>query len=111
MFAMAWVLYEVDSCVRGFHVYQDTWTPLVGEELHCEREENIHDHYAVVVKKGSARVGHVPRKISAARTLFLRKRGTLKCRITAVHHQYSADLPQFWGLEIPCKLRSIFWTG
>ena len=25
-------VYEVDSCVRGYHVYQDTWTPLVGEE-------------------------------------------------------------------------------
>ena len=45
-------VHEVDSCVRGYHVYQYTWTPLVGEELHCEREENIHDHYAVVVKKG-----------------------------------------------------------
>ena len=43
-------VYEVDSCVQGYHVYQDTWTPLVGEELHCEREEeNIHDRYAVVV--------------------------------------------------------------
>ena len=36
------MLYEVDSCVHGF---QDTWTPLVGEELHCEGEENIHDCY------------------------------------------------------------------
>ena len=60
MFAKACVLYEVDSCVRGFYEYQDTWTPLVGEELHCEREENIHDRFAVVVKKGSARVGDVP---------------------------------------------------
>ena len=32
MFAMACMLYEVDSCIRGFHMYQDTWTPLVGEE-------------------------------------------------------------------------------
>ena len=97
-------MYEVDSCVRSYHVYQDTWTLLVGEELYCEREEeNIHDRYAVVVKKGSARVGHVPRKVSAPCTLFLRKGGTLKCRITAVHRRYSADLPQ-GGLEIPCKL-------
>ena len=97
-------VYEVDSCIRGYHVYQDTWTPLVGEELHCKREEeNIQDRYAVVVKKGSARVGHMPRKVSAVCTLFLHKGGTLKCRITAVHRRYSIDLPQ-GGLEIPCKL-------
>ena len=36
------MLYEVDSCVNGF---QDTWTPLVGKELHCEGEENVHDCY------------------------------------------------------------------
>ena len=71
-------VYEVDSCVRGYHVYQDTWTPLVGEELHCEREEeNIHDRYAVVVKKGSAKVGHMPRKISTACTLFCVREGHL----------------------------------
>ena len=41
MFAMACVLYEVNSCICSFHVYQNTWTSLVGEELHCVREENI----------------------------------------------------------------------
>ena len=94
-------VYEVDNCSRGYHVYEDTWTPLVGEELHCDREENIHNCYAVVVKKGSARVGYMSRKVSAACTLFLHKGRTLKCRITAVHRQYLANLPQ-GGLEIPC---------
>ena len=40
-------VYQVDRCVRGYHVYQDTWSPLVGEELDCKRQkENIHDYYA-----------------------------------------------------------------
>ena len=43
-------VYEVDSCVRGYHVYQDIWTPLVGEEVDCKREEeNIRDRYKVGV--------------------------------------------------------------
>ena len=98
------VVYEVESCIRGFHMYQDTWTPVIGEELHCAREgKNIHDHYAVVVKKERHVVGQVPRKVSAACTLFLQKGGDLKGRITAARHRYSTDLPQ-GGLEIPCKL-------
>ena len=25
--------YELESAVRGFHVYKPTWTPVIGEEL------------------------------------------------------------------------------
>ena len=27
---------ETDTSVRGYHVYQDNWTPVIGERLHCE---------------------------------------------------------------------------
>ena len=47
-------------------------------------------------------IGHIPRKLSAACSLFLRLGGTMNCEITDGHRQYSADLPQ-GGLEIPCK--------
>ena len=48
-------------------------------------------------------MGHVPRLISAACSLFLRiEINIIKCRITD-SHRYSADLPQ-GNLEIPCKL-------
>ena len=64
--------HEVNSCVRGFHVYSDIWTPFVGETLVCEQESgNPNDPYAVAIKKGSEVVGHVPRKSSAACSLFL----------------------------------------
>ena len=57
----------VESCVRGLHVYKDTWTPSVGEELPCKRETGSDkDRYAVAVMRGDTIVGHVPRKISAA---------------------------------------------
>ena len=30
----------IDSMVRGYHVYQNVWTPAVGERLQCVREED-----------------------------------------------------------------------
>ena len=58
---MAEAEFETDSSVRGYHVYQDNWTPVIGERLHCEREEeNPRDRYAVVIRKSGDTVGHVP---------------------------------------------------
>ena len=34
---MAEAEFETDSSVRGYHVYQDNWTPVIGERLHCKR--------------------------------------------------------------------------
>ena len=46
MAALHRATYETDSCVRGFHINQDIWTPVIGEELLCEREEgNPNDRY------------------------------------------------------------------
>ena len=94
----------VASCVRGFHVYQDIWTPATGERLSCQTEDsNAIDPYAVAVKKGVNIIGHVPRKISAACSLFIQRGGTLTCVIIDSCRQYSSDLSQ-GGLEIPCQL-------
>jgi len=96
-------MHEANSCVRGFHVYSDIWTPFVGETLAYEQESgNPNDPYAVTMKKGSEVVGHVPRKSSAASSLFLLLGGTICCEITDDQRCYSLDLPQ-GGLEIPCK--------
>ena len=34
------ISYVVDSYVRGFHVYQDIWTPTTGERLSCQMEDS-----------------------------------------------------------------------
>ena len=47
-------------------------------------------------------VGHVPRKISAICSLFLRV-GTITATVTD-SHQYSNDLP-WGGLEVPCVFK------
>ena len=31
--------FETDSSVRGYHLYQENWTPVIGEKLVYEREE------------------------------------------------------------------------
>jgi len=57
----------VNSCVRGYHVYEAVWpNPVIGESLTCTRERgNRHDIFAVAVQKDdSTTVGHVPREIS-----------------------------------------------
>ena len=72
---------ELRSCVvevmiRGYHEYQSIWEAEVGENLTCIREPgNVRDPYAVAVTKpeSSTIVGHVPRKMSAICSLFLRK--------------------------------------
>jgi len=40
----------VNSVVRGFHVYKDTWVPVIGVILFCEQEpENEEDCFAIAV--------------------------------------------------------------
>jgi len=57
----AMVLHVVDSCVCGFHVYKDIWTPATGEVLSCEREDrNLMDPYAVAIQRGSKVIEHIP---------------------------------------------------
>ena len=54
---------EMETCVRGFHVYKAIWEATVGEELECGRERgNRVDLYAVAVVKDKAVVGHVLRR-------------------------------------------------
>ena len=92
----------VEGCVRGFHVYQDVWVPVIGETLPCHREtDNSEDRYAVAYYKSEV-VGHVPRNISSLCAAFLRRGGVMKGTVTETR-RYSSDLEQ-GGMEIPCKL-------
>ena len=97
---------ETDSCIRGYHVYQDRWLPIIGERLECRRETgNPRDAYAVAMWKGDEIVGHVPRYISALCSLFIRHGGAVYS-IVLGERRYSRDLPQ-GGMEIPCRLHFV----
>ena len=93
-----------DSVIRGCHVYKEASED---ELLPCRRETaNRYDPFAVAVTKNDMIVGHVPRRISAICSMFLRRKlnfnGTIMCHVTG-NRQYSRDLPQ-GGLEILCIL-------
>ena len=54
--------FEYESCIRGYHIYEDMWSSTVGEHLICERETlNLTDRYAVAVLKDDVIIGHLPR--------------------------------------------------
>ncbi len=96
--------FELQSCVRGFHIYQTVWSPRLDEELECLREDgNVMDRCACGVYKSQVLVGHLPRKITHVSSLFLRRGGSVFCRIISERRQRSHDLPQ-GGLEIPCTV-------
>ena len=49
--------------IRGYHVYNEVWRAVVGEELSCMREvENYHDLFAVAVIRSGVIVDHVTLK-------------------------------------------------
>ena len=79
-----------------------SWEPEVGEELQCRGESKCQRPYAVAVLKGSDVVGHLLRKFLRICSLFLKRAGTLICRLSGAR-RHLADLPQ-GGLEIPCVL-------
>jgi len=99
--------YITDVCVRGFHVYQAVWRPVIGEELPCVREEsNNKDRYAVaIMKPGVGIVGHVPRYMSRLCSIFISHGKEIYSVVTGTC-QHSWDLPQ-GGMHIPCKYRFV----
>lgn len=96
--------YQRYLCIRGYHIYNEIWTAIVGEELICQREPtNPSDRYAVAVMRSGQIIGHLPRKVSRACSIFIRRGGSITCVVTG-GRRYSSDLPQ-GGLEIPCKVK------
>ena len=98
-------MFEVQSCVRSYHVYQNAWTSYVGEVLSCAKEprnpKKKRSSYAVATKTTSGIVvGHVPFSLSCIFATFLCHDGSTSCTITG-SRLYSSDLPQ-GGLEMPC---------
>ena len=94
--------YDLKWCVRGYHIYHETWNPVIGKQYLCTREpNNKYDQFAVAVMHDGEVVGHIPRKISEPVSYFLTTEGaSLHCEV-AGKEQSSHDLPQ-GGKEIPC---------
>ena len=55
------------SCIWGYHVYKDIWSPYIGETLTCQRQPlNIKERYAVSVCKGRMFSLFLPRTPSSS---------------------------------------------
>ena len=94
---MASTSFFIESSMRGHHISKDFWTPVIGESFQCELEVgNRFDRYAVMMKKDSRVIGHVPRKISAACYLFIRNGGTILCTVTATDNIHKTYLREAW---------------
>ena len=64
-------------------------------------DSNPSDSFAVSVVKDSRVVGHLPKKQESFLE-FLKRGGTVKCRVTG-SREFTRDLPQ-GGLKVPCLL-------
>ena len=75
-------MFEVESCIRGFHVYGAVWKPRIGEILSYSREgDNREDPFAVLVQKSSATVG-----MCQGESRVSAHRGDSTLRHTGVHY-------------------------
>jgi len=42
--------FSIESVIRGYHMYKDTWESCIGEELVCKQERhNVHDPFTVEI--------------------------------------------------------------
>ena len=88
--------YQVESVIRGHHIYKTVWTPFIGETLSLRIEDgNEQDSFAVAVIKNDNIVGHAPRQFSRVFYFFLSHDGTIDAEITG-HRKFGC------GLEVPC---------
>ena len=63
--------YGMLSCVHGYHFYYSIWDSCVGEMFCYESDRhNLHDQFAIRVKKDDIIVGHLLWKISWMCTVF-----------------------------------------
>ena len=70
------------SCVRGYHVYQETWTATEGETLICSRSKTIEQFFKPVCGDGSSSSKEVP----AAAVLAAQK------EMEKMHHGHSKGI-------------------
>ncbi len=91
---------EINSYIRGYHVYKEIWSPTIGESLLVKREsDNVKDSTAVAIYQEDTIVGHVPKNL-ASRLLHFLTRDTCKAFAEVTGNRVNRGAG--YGLEIPC---------
>ena len=103
--------YEMESEIRGFHVYGSSWKPKIGDFLLTDREvSNEDDKFAVAVYEqlgidGKKIVGHLPTEFSRIAAYFIENGGEISCKVTGKGKHSKGPRG---GMAIPCML---CWTS
>ena len=106
--------YEMESEIRGYHVYGSSWKPKIGDLLLTDREvSNEDDKFAVAVYEelgfdeldGKKIVGHLPLEFSRIAAYFIENDGEISCKVTGKRKHSKGPRG---GMAIPCKL---CWTS
>ena len=99
---------EIDTYVKGYHVYKNIWEPTVKKELETEMEpDNVMDKCAVCVKKNPSTVGHLPLvkngKFPKMIFYFLRADQDAECKVVITDKE--VNLGDGDGMQVPYKLK------
>ena len=94
---------EIQSFVRGYHAYMDSWTPVIGQTLLVKREPtNPKDKNAVALYEDDSIIGHVPYNLAPYLSRFVtRDVNKAFAEVTGEKVNRRAG----YGLEIPCVYR------
>ena len=106
--------YEMESEIRGYHVYGSSCRPKICDLLLTDREvSNEDDKFALAVYEelgfdelyGKKIVGHLPVEFSRIAACFIANDGEISCKVTGKRKHSKG--PQ-GGIAILCKL---CWTS
>ena len=101
------VSFNLDSFIKGYHVYQEVWSPELHKMLSAVPEpRNIVDKYAVSVQRDDEVVGHLMKGKSGrfAKTIFYFLRADKKNDCTVVVTGKAINRGDKEGMQVPCTL-------
>ena len=99
---------EIDTYVKGYHVYKNIWKPTMNKELETEMEpDNVMDKYAVCVNKNTSTVGHLHlgKNGKFARMIFYFLRADQDAEFKVVITAKKVNPGDGDGMQVPCKLK------
>ena len=98
---------ELETYIKGHHVYKEVWTPEVGEKLNVLMErDNLADKFAVCVKKDQTVIGHLKKGDSGKfpKTIFYFLRSDTYCKCYAEVSGKRRNLKDGKVLQVPCNI-------
>ena len=101
------VSFNLDSFIKGYHVYQEIWSPELLEELNAVPEpSNIVNKYAVSVQRDGEVVGHLMKGKSGrfAKTIFYFLRADKKNNCTVMVTGKAVNRRDGDSMQVPCTL-------